>query len=76
VVRLFAVPATVRFPVADVEALPEAAISALRLPAAAMATSTPESEVAPKKELPGFERSMSPVLEVIEEAAPVMMAPV
>ena len=76
VVRLFAVPPTVRLPEADAEALPEAAISALRLPAAATATSTPESEVAPKKELPGFERSMSPVLEVIEEAAPVMMAPV
>ena len=76
VVRLTAVPPTVRLPEADAEALPVAAISALRLPAAAMATSTPESVVAPKNELFGFERSISPVLEVIEEGAPVVIAPV
>ena len=76
VVRLFAVPPTVRLPEVDAEALPEAAIRALRLPTAAMATSTPDSEVAPKNELFGLERSISPVLEVIEEGAPVVIAPV
>ena len=76
VTRLFAVPETVRLPAADAEALPVAAIRAFRLPAAAMATSTPESEVAPNHELFEFVRSMSPVLEVIEDGAPVVMAPV
>ena len=59
----------------DAEALPEAAIRALRLPTAAMATSTPDSEVVPKNELFGLERSISPVLEVIEEGAHDVIAP-
>ena len=76
VVRLFAVPATVRLPVAEAEASPVAAMRAFRLPVAAMATSTPASVVAPKKELPAFVRVISPVVEVIEDGAPVVMAPV
>jgi len=76
VARLFAVPETVRLPEAAAEALPVAAMRAFKLPAAAMATSTPESVVAPKKELPAFVRVISPVVEVIEDGAPVVIAPV
>jgi hypothetical protein len=76
VLRLIAVPPTVRLPADVTEASPVAAMRALRLPAAATLTSTPENEVAPKKELPGFVRVMSPVVEVIEDGAPVTIAPV
>jgi hypothetical protein len=76
VARLIAEPDTVRLPVEVAAALPVAVMSALRSPAATTVTSTPESAVAPKKELPGFVRAMSPVDELIEEAAPVVIAPV
>ena len=76
VLRLVAEPPTVRLPAAVTEASPVAAMKASRLPAAATVTSTPANEVAPKKELPGFVRVMSPVVEVIEEGAPVVSAPV
>ena len=76
VARLFAVPPTVRLPEAVAEALPEAAIRAFRLPKAATATSTPDSEVAPKNELFGSVSVMLPVAEVIEDGAPVVIGPV
>ena len=76
VARLIAEPDTVRLPVAVAEALPVAAMSAFRSPAETTVTSTPESAVAPKKELFGLVRVMSPVDEVIEEGAPVVIAPV
>jgi hypothetical protein len=76
VAKLTAVPPTMRLPAAETEALPVAAIKASRLPAAATETPWPENEVAPKNELPALSRMMSPVVEVIEEAAPVVIAPV
>ena len=76
VLRLVADPPTVRLPAAVTEASPVATTRAFRLPAAATVTSTPENEVAPKNELPGFVRVMSPVVEVIEDGAPVTIAPV
>ena len=76
VLRLVAEPPTARLPAAVTEALPVAAMSALRLPAAARVTSTPVSEVAPKNELFGFVSTTLPDAEAIEEAAPVVMAPV
>ena len=76
VLRLTAVPPTMRLPAAVTDALPVAAIKASRSPMAATETSTPENEVAPKNELPALLREMSPVDEVIEDGAPVMIAPV
>ena len=76
VARLIAVPDTVRLPAEVTAALPAAAMSAFRLPAATTVTSTPENAVAPKNELSGFVRTTLPVVEVIEEGAPVVIAPV
>ena len=51
-------------------------MSAFKSPAATTVTSTPERLVAPKNEFAGLVRAMSPVDEVIEEGAPVVIAPV
>ncbi len=53
-----------------------AATVAVSAPEAATETSWPENEVTPKNELPALFRVMSPVLEVIEDGAPVTIAPV
>ena len=76
VVRFVARPETVRSPVAEKAALPVAATVAVSAPAAATETSWPENEVIPKNELPALFRVMSPVVEVIEDGAPVVIAPV
>ena len=75
VVRLTAVPPTMRLPAADTEALPVAAMRASRLPEASTETLAPANEVAPKNELFGSVRVMLPVVEVIEEGAPVTIGP-